>query len=114
MQIFALCLNPLLHVLVEKLPGIRVGRRANKTAVVTYADDVTIFVTIPEDITIIGDAIWYYEIASEAHLNIGESKTTAVGTWNTTINIMDIPYYTDIKILGFSIAIVEQSACKSW
>jgi len=39
----------------------------------------------------------------------------AVETWNSTINIMDIPYYTDIKILGFSIArTVEQSACKSW
>jgi hypothetical protein len=39
----------------------------------------------------------------------------AVGTWNTTINIMDIPYYTDIKILGFCRArTVEQSAYESW
>jgi hypothetical protein len=113
MQIFVICLNPLLHVLKEKLPGIRVGRRANKTAVVTYADDVTIFVIIPEDIPIIGDAIWCYENASEAYLNIRETKAMAGGTWNTTINIMDIPYYTDIRILDFSIArILEQSACK--
>jgi hypothetical protein len=56
-----------------------------------------------------------YETAFGAHLNIRKSKTMAVGTWNTTINIVDIPYYTDIKILGFSIARrVEQSAYKSW
>jgi hypothetical protein len=45
MQVYALCLNTLLRILEDKLPGIRVGRRDNKTAVVAYADDVTIFVT---------------------------------------------------------------------
>jgi hypothetical protein len=38
----------------------------------------------------------------------------AVGTWDTTINFMDIPYYTEIKILGFSTTrTVKQSAYNS-
>jgi hypothetical protein len=115
MQLFALCLNPLLHILEEKLPGIRVWRRNNKTAVVAYADDVTIFVTIPEDIPITRDAIQCYETASGAHLNIRKFKAMTIEIWNTNINIIDIPYYTDIKILGFNMArTVKQSACNSW
>jgi hypothetical protein len=52
-----------------------------------------------------------FEAASGAHFNIIKSKAIAIGTWNTTINIMDIPYYTGIKILGLSIAnTVKQSA----
>jgi hypothetical protein len=107
-------LNPLLRI-EDKLPGIRVGRRENKTAVVAYADDVNIFVTTPEDIPIIRDAIRCYETASGAHLNIRKSKAIATGTWDTTINIMNIPYYTDIKILGFSTAsTVTQSVYNRW
>jgi hypothetical protein len=50
-------LNPLLYILEEKVPGIQVMRRNNKTAVIAYAYDVTIFVTTPEDIPIIRDPI---------------------------------------------------------
>jgi hypothetical protein len=35
--------------------GIRIGHRTKKTAVVAYADDVTIFVNTPADIYIIVD-----------------------------------------------------------
>jgi hypothetical protein len=53
MLLFALCLNPLLRILLV----IRIGRRTHKTAVVAYVDDVTLFVTAPEDIPIIRKAI---------------------------------------------------------
>ena len=45
MQLFAMCLNPLLFTLENNLAGIQIGRRRVKTTVVAYADDVTIFAT---------------------------------------------------------------------
>jgi hypothetical protein len=45
MQLYDLCLNPLLCMLDEKLNGIRLRHRSKKTTVVAYADDVTILVT---------------------------------------------------------------------
>jgi len=49
MLLYALCLHPLLLMLENKLPGIQIGHRTRRTAVVAYADDVTIFVTCPTD-----------------------------------------------------------------
>jgi hypothetical protein len=94
MQLFALCLNPLLRTLVDKLPVIRIGRRGDKTSVVAYADDVTIFLTSPVDIPIIQDVIRCYETASGARVNIRKSKAMAIGIRGTNTNIMNIPYYT--------------------
>jgi hypothetical protein len=79
MPLFALSLNPLLHVLEQKLTGIRISRRSRKTAVVAYADDIIIFVTAPKDIPAIRDAIWSHERAKGAMLNIQKSKAMAVG-----------------------------------
>jgi hypothetical protein len=50
MLLFALSLNPLPHVLEQKLTGIRIIRRSKKVVVVAYYNDITIFVTIPRDI----------------------------------------------------------------
>jgi len=63
MLLFALSLNPLLHVLEQKFTGIIISRRSKKTAVVAY-DDITILVTAPEDIPAIRDAIRTYERAT--------------------------------------------------
>jgi len=69
MLLFALCVAPLLRILNQKLPGIRIGKRARKTVVVAYADDITIFVTTPTDVPVISDAIQCYEKATGARLN---------------------------------------------
>jgi len=115
MQHFVLCLNPLFYILENKLPGFRVERRGDKTAVVAYADDVIIFLTSSADIPIIQDAIRCYETASGARVNLRKSKAMAIGTWDTNTNIMNVPYYTDVKILGFSIAsTVKPSAHNTW
>ena len=50
MLLYALSLNLLLHVLEKNLTGIRISRRSRKTAVVAYADYITIFVATLEDI----------------------------------------------------------------
>jgi len=48
MLLFALCLTPLLRLLDRTLTGIRIAR-GTRTAAVAYADDITLFVTDPND-----------------------------------------------------------------
>jgi len=115
MLLYALCLNPLLCTLENKLTGLRIERRGPKTAVVAYADDVTLFVTSPDDVTVMQDALRCYEAASGTKVNIGKSKAIAIGPWDTSVRIMDIPYYTETRILGFHLmTTVNASAIRSW
>jgi len=102
MTLFGLCLNPLLHHLNQQLNGVQIQQRQQKTAVVAYADDVTILLTAPDNITVIRNAIQCYEKATGAVLNIRKSQALAVGTWDTTLRVLDIPYVDEIKVPGFS------------
>jgi hypothetical protein len=114
MILYALCRNPLIHRPEQQLRGIRVNRRQRKTAVVAYAD-ITIFVTEPEEITAIVEALRSYEKVTGAMLNIAKSQALAVGTWNTTRSVLDIPYSAEIKILGLRMAnTTAQLAISSW
>jgi hypothetical protein len=45
MTLFALCLNPLLHRLEQTLNGLRIHQRQRKSAVIPYADDITLLIT---------------------------------------------------------------------
>ena len=94
MLLFAICLNPLIEVLDQTLTGIRIGR-GTRTAVVAYADDITVFVTDPNDIPALVETLQMYEKATGARVNIRKSKAMAVGAWNTTVNMMNIPYCTE-------------------
>jgi hypothetical protein len=114
MILFALCVDPFLRILEQKLPGIHIGKWANKTVVVASADDVTIFVTSPTDLRVIHDAIQCYEKATGARLT-RKSKTLAVGGWSTTIVPLGILYANEIKNLGVTFSsTIEQSTKKSW
>ena len=53
MLLFALCVDPLLLILDQKLQGIRIGKRARKTVVVVYTENIAIFVTTPTDLPVI-------------------------------------------------------------
>jgi len=88
MLLFALRLNPLLHVLEQEPTEISISRRSMKTAVVAYADDITIFVTASENIPAISDAIWTYERATGAIWNFRKSKGMAVVAWDTKIDTL--------------------------
>jgi hypothetical protein len=115
MLLYALCLNPLLCTLENKLTGLWVERRGPKTSVVAYSDDVTLSVTSPDDVPVIQDALRCYEAASGAKLDIGKSKAIAIGPWDTSVRIMDIPCYTETRILGSHVmSTVNASAIKSW
>ena len=77
MLLFTICLNPLLEFLDQTLTGIRIGR-GSRTAVVAYADDITLFVTNPNDIPALAETLQSYEKATGARVNIRKSKAMAV------------------------------------
>ena len=85
MVLFALCTHPLLKLLDKNITGIRLGRSGQRTAVVAYADDLTVFVTKPEYFTI-RQAIHLYEKASGVCLNMRKSTALATGGFEGTAN----------------------------
>jgi hypothetical protein len=91
MLLYAQCINPLLDTLDKKLTVINLNNDGPTAKVFAYADDVSIFVTSPADITTIQEALQNYEEASGAGINTTKSKAIAKGTWDTTLQIMDMP-----------------------
>jgi len=79
MQLYALCLDPLLKTLETIMKGSRIGRTQVTNKVIAYADDVTLLVTDPQDITRIKEAIREYEAASGARINYEKSQALAIG-----------------------------------
>jgi hypothetical protein len=80
-----------------------------------YADDVTILVTSPTDIQTIQETLHCYEEATGANVNIGKSRAVAIGSWDTSHRIMDIPYHNEATILGLHItSTVQASALRGW
>jgi len=115
MILYAMCLNPLLCTLENSVYALRMGRHHARSSVVAYADDVTIFVTTPTEIPKLQEAIHSYEAASGSRLNIQKSRAIAFGTWDKSIEIMNIPNHDTETILGFQIRnTVGESALASW
>ena len=79
--LYALCLHPLIRAVEDVLPSIRIGRRMPHGPVIAYADNVTVFVTHPEDFSAIQQAIRIYARATGSCLNLRKSKALAVGAW---------------------------------
>jgi len=115
MQLFAICLDPLLTNLENVMTNVHIGRRTVTNTVLAYVDDVTLLVTSPQDIPRIKTAVEQYAATSGARINIQKSRAMAVGAWDNCINIMGISYHTELKILGTHFTTtVRQSACKNW
>ena len=99
MALYTLGLHPLLKVLEQKLPGLRMGNHTRQTSVIAYADDVTIFVTSIADFRIIEEDIRLSKRASGARLNPRKSKAIAVVGWCTRETVLGIDYHTHATIL---------------
>ena len=101
--------------LEKHLSGVKMGRRRTKTAVTAYADNVTIYLTQVEDMPKMEEILQRYESASGAKINKQKCRAMAIGIWDTTISIMDIPYHKEIKILGFHFSnSVNSTDAESW
>jgi hypothetical protein len=70
MALFSLFLNPFLHHLDQQLQGIGIQNNQIKTAMLAYADDVTILATSPSDIIAIRDAVQQYDKATGSVVNL--------------------------------------------
>jgi len=115
MLLFALCINPLLINLDNKLSGVYIRRNSTKTTAIAYADDITTVITQPEEIDTIQEILQDYIQATGACINTNKSRAIAPGSWNKSTPIMDITYHDEIKILGFHMTSkIQQSTTKSW
>jgi len=99
MILYSLCLHPFLFSLEKTLPGIPIGRQVH-SPIIAYADDVTVFVSNPEDFLTISQAIRCYEQATGAQLNPHKSKALAMGTWTAPASILGIHFHERVEILG--------------
>jgi hypothetical protein len=115
MLIYSFCINPLLTALHEALPGVHIDRRKKHTSVLAYADDVSIFITSPADIPKVRDVIGCYAKAPGTTINTTKSKILALGTWDTRLNILDVPYKDTLTILGMKLSnYIALSSEPSW
>ena len=96
----------------ENLAAAHSEPHNKRTAVIAYADDVSIILRSPKDIPIIQEALRRYEDASGAKLNIQNSKAMVLGSLDTSHTI--IPYHIEMRILGIKMTtIIQQSAFNS-
>jgi hypothetical protein len=95
MALFAICLDPSLHAITKEIPGYRHGRTTTRNGVLAYADDVTVFLQTPADVSALKKILDTYMKATGAEINIRKSKAMAMNSWDTNINILDIPYVTE-------------------
>jgi len=115
MLLYALCLTTLIQSLVKNLSGIKIGRRQTRTVVTAYAVDVAIYLTQAADIPKMKEILLRYETATGARINMQKSRAMAIGNWHTTLQIMDMPYHKEIKILGFHFSnSVNSAAAETW
>jgi len=115
MQLYVLCLHPLLTLLNEKVARLQIGRNGRRIAAVAYADDVTHFVTSPNDLPTIKDTIHTFEKASGARLNPHKSKALAIAGWDATDTGLGIEFQPYIRILGATFTnTIARSAQLSW
>ena len=113
MTLYAMCLNPLIQTIDKNISGIRIGKNQMRTAIVAYADDVTIFLTRAEDIPELEGTLHRFELATGARINIMKSRTMALGNWNKSNTILNILYCNEITILGYHFTNINTAAAKT-
>jgi hypothetical protein len=104
---------PATNVIVRVVPLSPLPKRS--VSVIAYADDVTIFVTRPEDFFTIQQAINTYERITGEMLNVHKSKTIAIENWTQPAMILGIGFHPQIQILAINFApAITQSEKASW
>jgi hypothetical protein len=84
-------------------------------AVIAYADDVTIFLTAPEDVEALRQVLRSYEQATGAKVNVTKSQALVDGRWDKARPVLEIPYCKELKVLGFRMSVtLELSMHTSW
>jgi hypothetical protein len=118
-QLYALCLEPLLHKLRSPggLNGLELpcstAKRCTQSA---YADDVNALMTINSDFPVLESWIGVYERASNAKVNVSKTKGLWCGSWRTRIDKpLSLEWKNDgLKILGVYAGNTKIFANKTW
>jgi hypothetical protein len=98
--LYALTLNPFLHLINKHLKGLEIGPDKRKVTCVAYADDVTVILTDPTDVRKLQHILHVYEQATGATLNWDKTSGVLFGRWDTTQDIGGARYTETAKILG--------------
>jgi hypothetical protein len=115
MQLYALCLQPLLNLIKKKVARLQIGRNGRRIAAVAYADDVTLFVTSLNDLPIIKDIRHTFEKASGVRLNTHKSKALVTVGWNASNTELGRDFQPYMKILGVTFtSTIARLAQLSW
>jgi hypothetical protein len=85
-------------MLKQHLPGVRIGQDSEPVYVVTYTDDITVFLTSTADFSTVQEAIQQFQSASGARLNPRKSRALPIG-WSAP-DIFGIPSRHHARILG--------------
>ena len=76
---------------------------------------MTLFLTRTEDIYKLEQTLRRFEAATGARINVLKSRAMALGNWNMSNSTLDIPYHTDINVLGYHFTkSVNSAAVKTW
>jgi hypothetical protein len=112
MALYAFCIHLFLRMLNDNIRGYKFGRRHQNIRVTAYVDDATVFLTDPRVFETIRQAILCFEAASAARVNTNKSCAVAIGTWDTSLTAMNIPYREHTTILGFHTAKTVREAAE--
>jgi hypothetical protein len=96
---YALILNPLLTKFDEALSSLRLNNEVKKVVVTVYANDWNITLTYPRDIPLL-HILYTHEQTIDAKINESKGKDLLLGKWNTSIDVLGIPFITETRVLG--------------
>jgi len=115
MSLYALCLHPLHTLFSRNLAALKIGKKNQPTAAVAYADDITLIITVPNDLLKVRDIINSFEKASGVVININKSKALAIAGWDDTDTRAGFKFCPQLKILGTTfISTKARSSQLSW
>jgi hypothetical protein len=115
MVLFAISINPLLEMPEGKMLHARRGKRTPGPGLITYADDITIILYNSEEVQYVREALATYTAASDVCLKLQKSKTLALGSWDTSLDVLGVPYVTELPILWTRISTtIRKSERQTW
>jgi hypothetical protein len=97
------------------IPNIRIEKHIQHSPIMAYTDDVTVFVTRPEDFVKIQQAVHIYERDTGGSLNPGKLRALAVGPWEGPTPTLGIAFHDRVEILRVEFGhTIARSTKDSW
>lgn len=98
MILFCISLQPFLQYCANKLNGIEIDGKNFK--IMAYADDVTVYLSSPDEIQVIQQALIIYGRSSGAKFNYRKPGMLPLGSWPLDNTENPFPIKPSIKVFG--------------